>query len=82
MTTNIDDAAPGGPGLGQTGLGDKTGDQQERGPGGRFREGQSGNPAGRRPGSRNRASLVLDALADGEAEAVLQAMVRRAKEGD
>ena len=53
-----------------------------RGPDGRFREGQSGNPAGRRPGSRNRASLVLDALAEGEAEAVLEAMVRRAKEGD
>ncbi len=84
MTTDIDDAAPGGTGAGaDTGAGtDKTGDQQERGPGGRFREGQSGNPAGRRPGSRNRASLVLDALADGEAEAVLQAMVERAKQGD
>ncbi len=84
MTTNINDAAPGGTGVGaDTGAGaDKTGDQQGRGPGGRFREGQSGNPAGRRPGSRNRASLVLDALADGEAEAVLEAMVRRAKEGD
>ena len=84
MTTDIDDAVPGGTGAGaDTGAGtDKTGDQQERGPGGRFREGQSGNPAGRRPGSRNRASLVLDALADGEAEAVLQAMVRRAVEGD
>jgi hypothetical protein len=84
MTTDIDDAAPGGTGVGaDTGAGaDKTGDQQGRGPGGRFREGQSGNPEGRRPGSRNRASLVLDALADGEAGAVLEAMVRRAKEGD
>ena len=78
MTTDIDDAAPGGTGAGA----DKTGDQQVRGPGGRFREGASGNPAGRRPGSRNRASQILDALADGEAEAVLEAMVRRAKEGD
>ena len=78
MTTNIDDAAPDGAAAGT----DRTGDQQERGPGGRFREGQNGNPAGRRPGSRNRASLVLDALAEGEAEAVLQAMVERAKEGD
>ena len=84
MTTNIDDAVPGGNGAGaDTGAGaDRTGDQQVRGPGGGFREGQSGNPAGRRPGSRNRASLVLDALAEGEAEAVLQAMVRRAVEGD
>ena len=78
MTTNIDDAAPDG----AAAEADRTGDQQERGPGGRFREGQSGNPAGRRPGSRNRASLVLDALADGEAEAVLEAMVERAKQGD
>ena len=84
MTTDIDDAVPGGTGAGaDTGAGtDKTGDQQERGPGGRFREGQSGNPAGRRPGSRNRASQILDALAEGEAEAVLEAMVRRAKGGD
>ena len=78
MTTNIGDVAPGGIGVGA----DKTGDQQVRGPDGHFREGASGNPSGRRPGSRNRASLVLDALADGEAEAVLEAVVRRAKEGD
>ena len=84
MTNEENDAAPGGTGVGADTRAEteKTGDQQERGPGGRFREGQSGNPAGRRPGSRNRASLVLDALADGEAEAVLQAMVRRAVEGD
>ena len=78
MTTNINDAAPGATGA----EADRTGDQQVRGPDGRFPGGQSGNPAGRRPGSRNRASLVLDALAEGEAEAVLQAMVERAKEGD
>ena len=84
MTTDIDDAAPGGTGAeADTGAGtDKTGDQQVRGPDGRFREGASGNPTGRRPGSRNRASLVLDALADGEAEAVLEAVARRAREGD
>ena len=84
MTTDIDDAVPGGTGAGaDTGAGtDKTGDQQERGPGGRFRVGQSGNPAGRRPGSRNLASQILDALAEGEAEAVLEAMVERAKQGD
>ena len=78
MTTHTNDAAPGGTGA----EADKTGDQQGRGPDGRFREGQSGNPAGRRPGSRNRATLVLDALAEGEAEAVLEAMVERAKQGD
>ena len=84
MTNVEDDAAPEWATAGaDTGAGaDRSGDQQVRGPDGRFREGASGNPAGRRPGSRNRASLVLDALADGEAESVLQAMVERAKQGD
>ena len=42
----------------------------------------SGNPAGARSGSRHRASIALDALAEGEANAILSAMVERAKEGD
>ena len=44
--------------------------------------GQSGNPRGTRAGSRNRATLALDALAEGEASDVLRAMVERAKAGD
>lgn len=35
---------------------------------GQFRKGASGNPAGRRPGARNRATLAVEALLDGEAE--------------
>lgn len=45
-------------------------------------KGTSGNPTGRRPGSRNKATLILDALADGEAQAVLEAVLQRAKGGD
>jgi hypothetical protein len=45
---------------------------------------QPGNRLGRgRPvGSRNRATLILDAVAGGECEAVLKTMLRQAKAGD
>lgn len=50
---------------------------------GRFRPGQSGNPQGKRPGSRNRASVVLDKmLADDDGAAVVQAVLTAAKDGD
>ncbi len=51
-------------------------------PGRPFPKGVSGNPAGAPRGSRNRATLALDALAEGEASDVLRAMVERAKGGD
>jgi hypothetical protein len=38
-----------------------------------FEKGQSGNPAGRRPGSKNRATLMAQALLEGEAEELLRA---------
>jgi hypothetical protein len=49
--------------------------------GGRF---QPGNKFGKgRPtGSRNHTTLVLDAIADGEAEAVLRKLLEQAKAGD
>jgi len=46
-----------------------------------FQPGHPGGP-GRRDGSRNRATLILDALADGEAEAMLRRVVEAAKAGD
>jgi hypothetical protein len=49
---------------------------------GRFRRGVSGNPAGRAAGSRNRASLVADALADGELEGIVKKVIADAKAGD
>jgi len=54
--------------------GDQTGD-------GRFKPGNPGGP-GRREGSRNKATLLLDALADGEAETILSKQIEKAKEGD
>ena len=38
-----------------------------------FKKDQSGNPRGRRYGSRNRATLAAAALPDGEAEALARA---------
>jgi hypothetical protein len=45
---------------------------------------QPGNRLGRgRPaGSRNRATLILDALAEGEAEMLLRTVLEQAKDGD
>lgn len=48
----------------------------------RFKPGQSGNPAGRRAGTRSKALLALDALAEGEADAIARAMIEKAKDGD
>ncbi len=48
----------------------------------RFKPGESGNPQGRPAGARNKANRALDALAEGEANAIVQAMIDKAKEGD
>jgi hypothetical protein len=55
-----------------------TGEQQA----GRFRKGQSGNPAGRPAGSRNAATLACEALLEGQAEALTQKAVDMALAGD
>jgi len=48
-----------------------------------FTKGISGNPAGRPPGSRNRATLLAQQLLDGQSEAVVQALLDKAlKERD
>ena len=49
---------------------------------GQFRPGQSGNPRGRARGSRNRATVLLEKLMAGEAEAVTRAVIEKAKAGD
>jgi len=56
--------------------------QDEGAGGGRFRKGQSGNPAGRRPGCRNRATLAVEALLEGEAQALTRKAIELALEGD
>ena len=48
----------------------------------RWAPGQSGNPAGRPKGSRNRATLLLEGLIEGQGEAVVQALLAAAKGGD
>jgi hypothetical protein len=46
-----------------------------------FNPGNPGGP-GRPAGSRNKATLLLDELADGDATAILQKQLDKAKEGD
>ena len=47
-----------------------------------FEKGRSGNPPGRRPGSRNTATLAAAALHAGEAEALTRTAVEFALAGD
>src|SRR5882724_2597918 len=49
---------------------------------GRFVPGCSGNPAGKVPGTRNRASVLAEALRAGEAEALARVVVDKALAGD
>src|ERR1043166_3904236 len=57
--------------------------KQDEGPGDRlFRKGRSGKPAGRPPGSRNRATVAAEALLEGEAQALTRKAIELALEGD
>src|SRR4051794_26843608 len=47
-----------------------------------FKPGQSGNPRGRRAGSRNKATLAIDKLLDGEGQSIARKAVDLAKAGD
>jgi Family of unknown function (DUF5681) len=49
---------------------------------GRWEKGQSGNPRGKPRGARNRATLLAEALLDGEAEALTRTAIEKALEGD
>ena len=47
-----------------------------------FKPGQSGNPAGRPKGARHRTTLAIEALLDGEGEAITRKAIEAAKAGD
>jgi hypothetical protein len=47
-----------------------------------WKKGQSGNPAGRPQGSRNRATLAIEALLDSEGETLTRKAIEMAKGGD
>jgi hypothetical protein len=47
-----------------------------------FKPGQSGNPAGRPRGARHRVTLAIEALLEGQHEALTQAAIAKALEGD
>ncbi len=56
----------------------KTGKKQAS----KFRPGKSGNPRGRPQGSRNKSTLAVEALLDGQSEALTQKVVEMALAGD
>src|SRR5262245_43322647 len=49
---------------------------------GRFQKGFSGNPNGRPVGSRNRTTLALQAILDGEGELIIRKAIEMALAGD
>src|SRR5436305_3880617 len=49
---------------------------------GRFLPGQSGNPPGKAPGTRNRATRLRELVADGEERVIGRVLIDKAKAGD
>ena len=49
---------------------------------GRFLPGRSGNPTGKQPGTRNRATLLREALNEGEDRAAARVVIDKAMAGN
>jgi hypothetical protein len=47
-----------------------------------FVKGKSGNPAGKKPGTRNKTTVALEVLLDGEAKTLTRKAIEMAKKGD
>src|SRR5690348_3660460 len=47
-----------------------------------WKPGQSGNPGGKQPGTRNRATVLAQALIDNDAEQVVGQVIKAALNGD
>ena len=58
---------------------EKTGKKQRGKP---FPRGMSGNPSGRPRGARNRVTMALERLLDGEGEEITRTAIKKAKDGD
>jgi len=56
--------------------------RKPRGAGKRFPPGQSGNPAGRKAGSRNKVTALAEKLLEDDSKEVVEAVVKAAKGGD
>ena len=56
--------------------------QPRRGPGRRFKPGQSGNPRGKIPGTRHRVTLLAEQLLEADIEGVVAKVVKAAKAGN
>ncbi len=64
-------------------MSDDTGKEQgPNGGGSRYSRGQSGNPSGRPKGTRNRTTMAVEALLEGQAEAIAGKAIELALEGD
>jgi Family of unknown function (DUF5681) len=48
----------------------------------KFEKGESGNPAGRPPGSRNKATILAESIFEGEAENIIRMAIDKARNGD
>jgi len=61
---------------------EKTAAKQIRAGNPAWRPGTSGNPDGRPKGARNRTTLAIETLLDGEADAITRKAIELAKDGD